>query len=329
MDYTTIYSDFIADRRSQESALVDSGDYFERHHITPRSLGGEDSPSNIICLSAEDHYFAHLLLAKAYGGVMWLALRAMYNLPSGGRVLDLIRGRAMFGYARVRAAKYFSENYSGANNPNSDMEEHVFANLNGGVVRGTRLEVMEETGLTNRAVSALILGQKHTYNGWYSVSANPEGRTGIDWSEHPMSCKEVFKLYHHDGREWSGTKRDFQAEFGQKLYFQSEGGHCAGWYKSKDDADKHDENMKERCTAISRTRGDISGANNPRADNTTYCFENEETGEIVNKTRTQMAKDYGLKSSQLTAVLKGRQFAAGDWKLHGMKRQRAKFRRAK
>jgi hypothetical protein len=51
--------------------------YTEKHHIVPRSLGGSDDPSNLIALTAKEHYIAHLLLAKIHGGPMVHALHMM------------------------------------------------------------------------------------------------------------------------------------------------------------------------------------------------------------------------------------------------------------
>lgn len=73
MDYERIYAAFIDDRKAKP---VPTG-YSERHHIVPRSLGGGDEKSNLIRLTAEDHFFAHLLLAKAHGGKMWFPLKLM------------------------------------------------------------------------------------------------------------------------------------------------------------------------------------------------------------------------------------------------------------
>jgi hypothetical protein len=60
MDYSKIYKDFIADRKTK----MIQADYFEKHHILPRVMGGSDAPENIVKLSAEDHFFAHILLSK-------------------------------------------------------------------------------------------------------------------------------------------------------------------------------------------------------------------------------------------------------------------------
>jgi len=36
--------------------------YKETHHIVPRSIGGNDSPNNLVDLTAREHYVCHLLL---------------------------------------------------------------------------------------------------------------------------------------------------------------------------------------------------------------------------------------------------------------------------
>jgi hypothetical protein len=43
--------------------------YTEKHHIIPKSLGGNDDKSNIVILTAKEHYIAHLLLTKITSGV--------------------------------------------------------------------------------------------------------------------------------------------------------------------------------------------------------------------------------------------------------------------
>lgn len=40
--------------------------YYENHHITPRCLGGTDLLENLILLTPEEHFLAHLLLSKIY-----------------------------------------------------------------------------------------------------------------------------------------------------------------------------------------------------------------------------------------------------------------------
>ena len=61
MNYLHIYWSIIHNRLHNK---VDG--YVEHHHIVPKSEGGDDSPDNIVALTAREHYICHLLLAKIY-----------------------------------------------------------------------------------------------------------------------------------------------------------------------------------------------------------------------------------------------------------------------
>jgi cold shock CspA family protein len=60
--------------------------YSELHHIKPRSLGGCDSPGNLVRLTYREHFLAHWLLTKICEGNalrrMQFALACMANLDS-------------------------------------------------------------------------------------------------------------------------------------------------------------------------------------------------------------------------------------------------------
>lgn len=105
MNYERIYNLFIASRK----LIIHVNIYTERHHILPRSLGGSDDEGNIVELTPDDHLFAHMLLAKIYGGKMWSALNFML---SSGKYLGR-RSRAIYSAARQMHAK----SISGENNP--------------------------------------------------------------------------------------------------------------------------------------------------------------------------------------------------------------------
>lgn len=38
--------------------------YIEKHHIVPKSLGGNNLKNNIVSLTAREHYICHVLLTK-------------------------------------------------------------------------------------------------------------------------------------------------------------------------------------------------------------------------------------------------------------------------
>jgi len=76
------YKKFIDALRNQR---IDG--YFEKHHILPRSLGGSDDASNLILLTSRQHYLAHWMLWKAYGGAMAVAFDYMNGIKRYGKRL--------------------------------------------------------------------------------------------------------------------------------------------------------------------------------------------------------------------------------------------------
>lgn len=61
--YTHIYNSIIA--RATNRTLTS---YYEKHHIIPQSLGGTNDSSNIVALTAREHFICHLLLTKMVTG---------------------------------------------------------------------------------------------------------------------------------------------------------------------------------------------------------------------------------------------------------------------
>jgi hypothetical protein len=63
--------------------------YKEIHHILPRSLGGKDRKSNLVALTAKEHFIIHILLCKFTTGVakmkMLYAHKAMSYYIKEGR----------------------------------------------------------------------------------------------------------------------------------------------------------------------------------------------------------------------------------------------------
>lgn len=58
--YTRWYYSIVANAKSR----LDSGDYTEKHHIIPKSLGGDNSKSNLVKLKPKEHFVCHRLLTK-------------------------------------------------------------------------------------------------------------------------------------------------------------------------------------------------------------------------------------------------------------------------
>jgi DNA-binding CsgD family transcriptional regulator len=63
MNYQRLYNNIVENRKINPLSL---NEYGEIHHITPKSLGGVDDSSNLIRLTAREHYICHLLLSEMY-----------------------------------------------------------------------------------------------------------------------------------------------------------------------------------------------------------------------------------------------------------------------
>lgn len=111
MNYSKIYDDFIQSRTNRNI-----NGYFEKHHILPRSMGGNDSSENIVKLTAREHFFAHLLLAKIYGGKMWAALSFMSRSKTNGSKYHICTSK-QYELAKKKDSEWRSKKYIGDNNP--------------------------------------------------------------------------------------------------------------------------------------------------------------------------------------------------------------------
>ena len=87
--------------------------YTERHHIIPKSLGGSNESSNLVSLTAREHFVCHMLLTKMVTGIqrqkMVHAWWAMATLKKDCQDRHRLNS---FQYESVRKeySKYFSKN---------------------------------------------------------------------------------------------------------------------------------------------------------------------------------------------------------------------------
>lgn len=96
MNYALIYSRLVS--RAQERVFAG---YAERHHITPKCLGGQDDKANIVRLTPEEHYVAHQLLLKMYPDNPKLLYAAtMLAMGHAGR-----RTNKLYGWIKRRIAE--------------------------------------------------------------------------------------------------------------------------------------------------------------------------------------------------------------------------------
>ena len=88
--YNKWYFSIISSRKDR---ILDEYIYTEKHHIIPKSLGGNNDVSNIIKLTAKEHFLMHWLLTKmcineTHSRKMKYAMRSMSWNKTGNRIIS-------------------------------------------------------------------------------------------------------------------------------------------------------------------------------------------------------------------------------------------------
>jgi hypothetical protein len=114
--YEKYYNQIIARAKTRTNI---SG-YYEKHHIVPKSLGGDDSDHNLVTLTAREHFICHWLLTKIHkeGESHWKMLNALrfmraetdaherYQTKITARVYETLKEE----YSKLQSVKNRGEN---------------------------------------------------------------------------------------------------------------------------------------------------------------------------------------------------------------------------
>lgn len=65
MNYTILYQKIISKAVSQKRNRKD-GNYYEKHHIIPRCIGGTNNSDNLVLLTPKEHFICHKILCEIY-----------------------------------------------------------------------------------------------------------------------------------------------------------------------------------------------------------------------------------------------------------------------
>ena len=156
MNYLTIYNNLI------QKAINRSLDgYKELHHIIPKCLNGSDTKDNLVYLTPEEHYVAHLLLIKIHPNNHSLVHAAIMMTVTGK---DHIRNNKLYGWLRRKHSKAISQKQSGSGN--SQFGKYWIYNVvTGEIKRTTSKDIPEgwirgKTGFTKCEVCGRNSGSK-------------------------------------------------------------------------------------------------------------------------------------------------------------------------
>ena len=113
--YTTWYRNITENAKNRSI-----NGYTEKHHIISKSLGGSDSLSNIVKLTAREHFICHWLLTKTTTGIarqkMIYALRVLRaNNPNQQRYETKITSR-VYENIKKEYSEIASKQFSGDGN---------------------------------------------------------------------------------------------------------------------------------------------------------------------------------------------------------------------
>ncbi len=114
MNYNNIYTKLIERARDRKKLRKGANGYvyYEKHHIVPKCLGGTDDKANLVYLTAEEHWVAHLLLVKMNPGnhslVYACQAMSMTGKNNPGRTTN-----RLFGWIRRAYSESSSERQKG------------------------------------------------------------------------------------------------------------------------------------------------------------------------------------------------------------------------
>lgn len=210
--YTSTYSS-IVNKAKNENRKKHNGVYYESHHIIPKCLGGTNDRTNLVLLTAREHFICHLLLTKMVTGQAQIKMNiAMTNFLRTSKThnRDYNVTSRFYKYIREKCAKA----QSGSRNPmygKTHSEE-------------TRRKMSEKV----RAYNNNNPPRKHTEEYKRKMSEAKMGKKHSEESRRKMSDsqKQYFKT--HPGRDNNSDKTWYTNGTENKLLFTCPDGFVEG-----------------------------------------------------------------------------------------------------
>ena len=202
MDYEKHYTKMIS--RARDRTL---DGYSEKHHIIPKCQGGNNDKFNIVRLTPEEHYVAHLLLVKIHPSnyrLLWAAV-AMTNQTKNMR-----RGNKLYGWLRRRFSMEMSKRPTGRKQTKEARRK--MSESRRGVTRGPHSEK------TKSKMSKASKGRKKSNAHCKAISIAKTGiKQGPHSEEHNKKIKEAnIKTAKNKDYSWR-QDRDYKKQQSEKM----------------------------------------------------------------------------------------------------------------
>lgn len=166
--------------------------YKERHHILPRSLGGGDDETNLVNLTAREHFICHILLVKmTTGNHRYKMMCAIMRMSKK----DTLKSRT-YQWVKEEFAKEISRLHSGKKLP----ETHK-ANI-GKSIKGRK----QNPEWIRKRTTDVWTGRKHKAESLEKMSQSHKGISRSGWN-HTEETKIKLKNWHAENKPSLGLKR--------------------------------------------------------------------------------------------------------------------------
>lgn len=187
--YTNWYLGIIKNAKEREIAKQ----YMEKHHIYPKSLGGNNEKSNIVCLTSREHFICHLLLPKM--------------------LIESDQKRKMY-YALHRMSFSKSQNHEQRYVPTSRRFEQIRNQISEGL-RGRKMSEETKEKLRNKIVSEetrqkmskALIGRVFSVETKLKMSnsqkTNPKNKFIHGFEKTPEHCANISKGKKGKSTNWS------------------------------------------------------------------------------------------------------------------------------
>lgn len=102
MNYKRIYDNIINNAKSKNRNKKLDNQIYERHHIIPKCLGGDNNLDNLILLTPKEHFICHQLLCEIYptNDKLKFAFWGMCNQKNGDSKRDYKTSSTTYQYAK-------------------------------------------------------------------------------------------------------------------------------------------------------------------------------------------------------------------------------------
>lgn len=204
-----VYNNIIMKRRKE----IPEG-YTESHHIIPKSLGGSNSKTNIIRLTAREHFICHALLVHIfeYDKFKYTKMLDAFLLMKGDKYRGRYLNSRLYEYARKRFSELCKIERIGENNP--QFNKRSIYNPTTNVEKVVMLDEIEKY-----KKEGYIKGTKKSY--YRKIKKEEKAK---NWRETLESnrinnikfLEKAMPYYEQNG--WEKTKKKFNIKFSQQNF---------------------------------------------------------------------------------------------------------------